>query len=290
MSGPTRIYLKNYWYHVYSRGQRGQPLFFSPQDRIEYLKALDNEFARVGGKIGSFCIMTNHMHLLLKMEDTSLGEVLRNTNSKYARAFNKRRGLSGHVVQSRPGVKLVLGNKYLMTLVGYVHFNPVKAGITVQVKDFKWSSWFWFEGNKCPWIDLKSWEYPPGFKGKKRLELFRELTEKEDFDLPVYKNFVGNAKKWIALDKRTEKKPAGIFREKRNRRAIEEILKEVIKNTDYNEKIIRSRIRLRKISKLRQYAMLKMWDEGHKMSDIARFFNCTSAAVHKAINKNKLKS
>ncbi len=91
MTYPVRAYVEGYWYHVYSRGQRGEPLFFSPDDRTSYLQYLDDELDRRGGAIGSFCLMTTHSHLLLRMESVSLGKILRNAHSKYARRFNDKR-------------------------------------------------------------------------------------------------------------------------------------------------------------------------------------------------------
>lgn len=95
MAYPPRIFKSGYWYHVYSRGQRQEPLFFSPDDRMKYMDLLCGEFDRRGGRIGSFRLMTNHVHLLLKMEDFPLDRIFQPTHMKYARYFNEKRDTRG---------------------------------------------------------------------------------------------------------------------------------------------------------------------------------------------------
>ncbi|MEA3506394.1 MAG: transposase [Elusimicrobiota bacterium] len=286
MSYSPRIYLKDYWYHVYSRGQRGEPLFFSPEDRIEYLKNIDSELVRKGGFIGSFCLMTNHMHLLIKMGRTPLGEIFRNVNSKYARNFNRRRKVFGHVLQKRPGIKIVLDNKYLHILVGYIHRNPVKSGISKQVTGYRWSSWYWFKGQQCNWIELKSWAYPPGFENENKYVKFKDTVKQEKQKLTEGKSYIGNLEEWNNFYKRRVKSADKIYKERRGIMPLEKIAEDFTAGTQYSVENIKSRSRKRELSRLRHSIMNRMWQEGHKQTVIAQFFNRDPRIVRKAIEKH----
>lgn len=283
----VREYVENYWYHVYTRGQRREPLFFSPENRIRYLRLLDEGLARRGGNIGSFCLMTNHVHLLLRMGPTPLGEIMKAAHSKYARDFNASRGTDGHVTQGRPGVKVILAEDYLWRLVGYIHSNPVEAGIVDEPRDYRWSSWFWFLGEECEWIELESWEYPPGFDGEDRPEVFLSATGCEN-SWPASRKYIGTEEQWDEFQqRRQEGREAQAYRERRGRQTKEEIAAEVAKETDLEVKELKGPSRTRDISGPRSKAMALMYEEGYGTSEIARYFNRTPAAVTQAYKKWK---
>ncbi len=284
MGHPVRMYREGYWYHVYVRGQREEPLFFAPDDRIRYLTFLDRSFTRAGGGIGSFCLMSNHVHLLVQMEETPLGDILRNAHSQYARDFNRRRDVRGHLIQKRPGVRIVLDESYLQTLVGYVHRNPVKAGMVGRVTDYPWSSWTWFLGEKCDWISIECWRFPPGFVGSNAAQAFREAVG-SDADWPGGQNFIGSEEQWESLEKRQSGREAGRFRERRGRRELETIARELTSPGQFTLEDLKGPGRSRDLSRLRHRVMALMWEEGHPQTEIARFFNRTPRIVRKAINR-----
>jgi REP element-mobilizing transposase RayT len=84
--------------------------------------------------------MTNHVHLLIKMQTTPLDEIFQTVHMNYAKYFNAKRETSGHVFQGRPGMKMVLDDSYLEQLIGYIHRNPVKADMVEGVTNYEWSS------------------------------------------------------------------------------------------------------------------------------------------------------
>lgn len=288
MGYPVREYVPGYWYHIYARGQRGEPLFFSPDDRVEYLSLLDRELARRSGNIGSFCLMTNHSHLLLRMEHVSLGEILQSAHSQYAKGFNARRGTRGHVLQGRPGVKVVLDDRYLWSLVGYIHRNPVEAGIRRQVTDFPWSSWYWFEGLDCDWIDLESWVDPPGFEGSERTKQFRAAVDRGDHEWPSGRTYIGRTEEWNDFDRRRQEgRQSQAYREQRGLRSLEDIARETTSDIDLTLTELQGPSRERDISAQRHALMARMYEEGHRQADIARFFNRTPRTVRMAIKKQR---
>ncbi len=116
---------------------------------------LDEECTRLDGSIGSFCLIVNHIHLVIKMGGFPLDEIIHVIHTKYAKYFNQKRDTLGDVFQGWPGTKIVLQNDYLNTLIGYIHRNPLVADLAESVFDSNWSSWRWIVGDDDPRIPLQ---------------------------------------------------------------------------------------------------------------------------------------
>jgi len=279
MAYPPRLFVDGYWYHVYTRGQRQEPLYFSPLDRIAYLSFLDRELERRGGVIGSYCLMTNHVHLLIRMGQTDLGKIFKAVHMKYAKYFNLKRKTKGHVFQGRPGMKIVLDESYLLQVVGYIHLNPVEAGMVKAVDEYEWSSWTWFlEGEK---VDLATSCYPPGFDGKDRETVFRGVVETKG-ELPHGENYWGTDEEWAQIDRRQAGREAGKTKEKRGRRTKDAIAREVVEGSDVTIKQLKSPSQNQTVTNYRREAMGRMYVEGYGPTEIGKYFNRTKGAVNHA--------
>jgi len=287
MSKPLRLFIPGYWYHIYTRGQRQQPLFFSHEDRIKYLKLFDEELNRRGGSIGSFCLMTNHAHFLIRQGEVSLDKIYRKVHTEYATYFNLLRGTKGHVFQGRPGCKIVLNDFYLYQLISYIHNNPVESGIVKRISDYKWSSWYMFENKKCDWIQLNSWANPPGFDDKNKIKKFHEIINKQDYEFKDGGRYIGSENEWNKLQRRLPGREGRKFREKRGKRSMEEIADYVINKTKYSIENLISRDKNREISSLRHKAMALMYNEGYGSTEIGKFFERTPIVVTRAYSKWK---
>ena len=132
----ARIDLEGYWYHVISRGQRKNPLFFSPADMDKYLELLNDLLNRFDHDLGAYCLMRNHPHLMIKRNKIPLSRLIHNLNTQYALYFNDKYNLVGHVFQSRPKCLIILDENYLYNDLFYIHRNPEKAGIVDDLKDY----------------------------------------------------------------------------------------------------------------------------------------------------------
>ena len=89
----------------------------------------------------SYCLMTNHTHLLIETTDYPINKTMQYLNFKYAMYFNKRHGLDGHLFQGRYGSKLIESLEHFLNASKYIHLNPVDAGITNNPIDYPWSSY-----------------------------------------------------------------------------------------------------------------------------------------------------
>lgn len=88
----------------------------------------------------AYCLMSNHYHLLIKKNNDKIEKFLRILNTCYAMYFNRKYNLKGHVFQDRPKSYIILDEKYLFTVVDYIHNNPSKKGIVNDSYDYLFSS------------------------------------------------------------------------------------------------------------------------------------------------------
>lgn len=115
-------------------------MFFEDTDRERYLELLVGYAQRHGVAIGGYCLMTNHVHLILIPEAADgLGLMLRATHMRYAQELNARLGWSGHLWQGRY-FSCALDEQHYWLALRYVEQNPVRAGLAALPWEYRWSS------------------------------------------------------------------------------------------------------------------------------------------------------
>ena len=126
----------NYFYHITCRGQRKNPLFFSDDDFNAYYSIINNVAQDMDMEIYGYCLMRNHVHLLLRRRENSLEHFFRLVNTRYAMYFNEKYDLVGRVFQGRFKSSTVLDEQYLFYILHYIHNNPVKANLVEHPEDY----------------------------------------------------------------------------------------------------------------------------------------------------------
>jgi len=153
MARKPRVHLPGGYYHVMMRGNAGCDLFFSDADRSRFLLLLQEGIERYGHRVHAFCLMTNHVHLLIQVGEVPLSRIIQNLGFRYTRYINSRKQKLGHLFQGRYKAILVEADTYLLELVRYVHLNPVRAGLSKAASDFDWSSHHAYTGKvMVPWL------------------------------------------------------------------------------------------------------------------------------------------
>lgn len=128
-------------YHVMQRGVGKQIIFESEDDYKFYLKKLKTYKELLNIEVIAYCLMENHVHLLIRTDDCSkISNLMQRIGTSYAVYYNGRYTHSGHVFQGRFACELINDEKYLMTCIRYIHNNPVKAGIS-SIESYRWSSY-----------------------------------------------------------------------------------------------------------------------------------------------------
>ncbi|MBP2242370.1 REP element-mobilizing transposase RayT [Cytobacillus eiseniae] len=127
-------------YHIMWRGANRQEIFHDDEDRIRYIDILERVKKKSQLKVYAWCLMSNHVHLLLKEEDEELSTAMKRVAVSYVRYYNWKYRTTGHLYQDRFKSENVETEQYLRTVVRYIHQNPVKARIVQSVEQWRWSS------------------------------------------------------------------------------------------------------------------------------------------------------
>ncbi|MEA1962593.1 MAG: transposase [Bacillota bacterium] len=147
MGRKPRLEFKGAIYHVIKRGNNRDYIFQSRKDKecllsfIEYAKE-DGGFNLLG-----YVIMDNHYHLIIQTTNKPLQKIMQTINNRYSKDYNKRHNRSDHVFGGRYKGILVHDDKYLFSLLRYVHTNPVRAKICQNISQYKWSSDHYYRKN-----------------------------------------------------------------------------------------------------------------------------------------------
>ncbi len=155
MSRQLRIEYPGAFYHVYSRGNQKQPIFFSDDDRYYFLKVLREVHQRMGCIIHLYCLMDSHYHLGLETPEANLSRIMHFLNTAYSVYLNKKHDRCGHLFQGRYKAILVQADAYARVLTTYIHGNPVRKKIVEHPEHFPWSSCQDYYGirNSQPWLE-----------------------------------------------------------------------------------------------------------------------------------------
>ncbi|MDD4915906.1 MAG: transposase [Methylococcales bacterium] len=140
MARQLRIELSGGLYHVTSRGNRQEAIYFEDADCLAWLALLGNVCRRFNWICHAYCQMTNHYHLVLETPEANLSRGMRQLNGVYTQYVNRTYSRVGHVFQGRYKAILVEKDSYLLALARYVVLNPVRAGMVSHPADWPWSS------------------------------------------------------------------------------------------------------------------------------------------------------
>lgn len=127
-------------YHVMMRGVNRDAIFLEEEDGAQFLHALARTKELSGCQVLAYCLMPNHVHLVLRTGDESIGTVMKRLGVRYAGWFNRKYGRVGHVFQDRFRSEPVEDDAYLVSLIRYVWANPVEAGLARGTEEYRWSS------------------------------------------------------------------------------------------------------------------------------------------------------
>ena len=140
MARIARIIVPGMPHHVIQRGNRRQNVFIEPADKQYYLDLLRAQTREQGVKIWAYCLMDNHVHLVLVPgEAGSLSTAVGETHKRYTRMVNFREKWRGHLWECRYK-SFVMDERYLFAVVRYVENNPVRAKIVQEAEEYHWSS------------------------------------------------------------------------------------------------------------------------------------------------------
>lgn len=188
MARPLRIEYEGAVYHITLRGNNRRIIFKQDLDRERFIQKLAESVQRFEIRIYLFCLMQNHVHLVLETPRANLSRFMHQLLTAYTVYFNRKHNESGHLMQGRFGATVVDEDDYILKLSRYVHLNPVyirthknkSVRERIQIlRKYRWSSYRSYIGKVQP-LDFVN--YGPvlemmGKPKKKQSAVYRRFVE-----------------------------------------------------------------------------------------------------------------
>jgi putative transposase len=140
MARKPRLEVEGGLYHIITRGVDRRDIFHSPDDHEKFLTLLATQKQKLPFYLYGYCLMTNHVHLLVERRTDDIGRIMHRILTGYTQYYNRRYRRSGHVLQGRHKAILCQSDPYLAELVRYIHLNPIRAKMVRKVEDYPYSS------------------------------------------------------------------------------------------------------------------------------------------------------
>lgn len=140
-------------YHIIMRGINREVIFKENEDSHRFLQTLKYYKQTNGYEIYAYCLMNNHVHLLLKVGFEPLEQIMRRICGKYVYWYNHKYDRVGYLFQDRFKSEPVEDDTYFLTVLRYIHQNPLKAGIVEEIGQYSWSSYNAYI-HKDPLVDI----------------------------------------------------------------------------------------------------------------------------------------
>lgn len=133
-------------YHLMLRGINKQNIFEDNEDRQKFIETL--EYYQNNNKyiVYGYCLMDNHIHLLIKENEESISQTIKRISSSYVYWYNQKYERCGHLFQERFKSEIVETDAYFIVVLRYIHQNPMKAEIARDIKKYLWSSYHDYTG------------------------------------------------------------------------------------------------------------------------------------------------
>ncbi len=224
-------------YHIMLRAVNQQQIFEDNEDRQRFLKILKDCKVISEFKLYAYCLMGNHIHLLIQEVAEPIDQIMKRIETRFVYWYNIKYQRRGHLFQDRYKSEAVEDDSYFLSVIRYIHQNPVKAGICKTVSDYEYSSFNEFY-KKSDLIDSD--------------QVFSLLTEK---DFAEYNNEINNDKCLEAIDsftkKVTDEQAQQIIEMYSKCKNVAEFQKLDVKNRDKCLKIFREKgLSIRQVSRL----------------------------------------
>lgn len=291
MPRKPRLPVPGGFYHVILRGNARRDLYLEKADRLLWQQLICEGLERWEHRIHAYCWMTNHVHLAIQTGDVPLAGFIGSLASRYAKAFNKKYGRSGHLFERRYRAILVSKDEYLLQLVRYIHQNPLRAKIVRRLGDYPWSSHAAYSGAvSCPSF-LTTGSVLPIFDS--RLPIARQM----------YLAFVGeppppsileNIRAGSGEDDRLlgddgwQKQVLKDLHPQSQWESLDELIEQRCKQYGATETELASASRARDWADLRARIALEATENGLcSVTEIARRFGRSQPALSRAINRHR---
>ena len=147
MAREARFFSNSKVYHIILKGIDSQTIFYDNQDKNFFLKQISITKKEFNYTVYAYCLMSNHVHLLIRCEDVFLAQAMKSLLVRYVHHFNKKYERTGPLMQNRFKSKNIENIRYFIEVCRYIHRNPENAGMELT-QNYKWSSYHEYIGKE----------------------------------------------------------------------------------------------------------------------------------------------
>ena len=137
MPRKPRLHVPGGFYHVILRGNARRDIYLDEADRLLWQRLICEGLELWEHRIHAYCWMTIHVRLGIQASDAALAGLIGSLASRYAKAFNRRYGRSGHLFERRYRAIIVKKDERILELVRYIHHNPLRAKMVRELGDYR---------------------------------------------------------------------------------------------------------------------------------------------------------
>lgn len=141
MGWPNRWHRAGLIYHVINRGNNRQAIFLEEEDYRRYLSFLYHYKLKYNFKLFAYCLMTNHVHLLIQVNTVSISKIMQAITISHTKHYHYKYRCCGHIWQGRFKSPIVSDDEYMLSVMAYIEQNPLRAKMVKNVEDYFWSSY-----------------------------------------------------------------------------------------------------------------------------------------------------
>jgi putative transposase len=281
MSRRRRVHIRGGYYHVTLRGNHRQEIFRDPADRSALDAIARGACERTGARVIAYCWMTNHIHLVVRVDQQPLGDLMQIIGSRYARYLQRRCGTTGHLFERRYHTVLLIRQEQVLHVVRYVHLNPVRAGMVATPADYPWSSHRCYVGVvDVPWIHPDAVLGPLAPGSAEARQVFARFCG-EGVQTPE----VMNIARELLAERVADDVVSGATR-RRTGRTVDEIIATVCHRAGVREEHLAEPGKSRILSRLRaEIAVTATLEGAATFTEIARRFNRDLSSITKAATR-----
>lgn len=254
-----------------ARGNNGEYVLKEESDKWHYLDIIKKYKETCGFKLYAYCIMDNHVHMLIEVKETELSRIMQRIQQVYTQHYNKKYQRTGHVFQQR--YKAVVCNKegYLLHLIKYVHYNPVKSKLEGGI-NYKFSSHKEYLQNRDETIDTEEVLKIISKNKKQALKEYLEYMKEEIDEIEEQEYKIEEAQRC-----KLEKKETYI--------ELEELIEKITEQEGKKKEDIRKKTKKPEITNIRK-AIIKLSEKACKVTakELANSLNLDISVISKIKN------
>lgn len=182
----ARLSIAKIPWHIVQRGNNRLPCFFTTGNYSRYLELLASQSAKFNCAVHAYCLMTNHVHLLITpAHANSASLMMKSLSQRYVQHINKKYERTGTLWDGRYKSCLIQERRYLLACYRYIELNPVQAGMVTNPEDYPWSSYkFNAEGSSSSLITPHAEYLQLSNTKSKRLKEYKSLFENQTGSVP----------------------------------------------------------------------------------------------------------